>query len=105
MPEAGTLYAVGEWKVKDGREREFTQAWLEFALWTAKHVRGAGVGRLLQDANDPTRFISFGPWSGLEAARTWREPPEFKAFFLKAREMCQTISPQTLNEVASTQAD
>ncbi len=105
MSETETLYTLGVWKVHPGNEIAFIQAWREFALWTAQHVPGAGVGRLLQDANEPTRFISFGPWAGLEAARTWRELPEFKAFFVRAREMCQEITPQTLHEVASTQGD
>jgi quinol monooxygenase YgiN len=102
MSTTGTLYTVGTWKVIAGKEGAFIEAWREFALWTAQHVPGTGVGRLLQDASDPTRFMSFGSWEDVDAAQHWRQLPEFKAFFVKARGMCEDIVPQTLLEVATT---
>jgi heme-degrading monooxygenase HmoA len=70
-------YTIGMWKAKAGEEREFVEAWREFAAW-ASTMPGAGTLRLTRDANDPSRFISFAPWEGIEAIHAWKGPDEFK---------------------------
>ncbi len=96
----GQLYSLGVWHVKQGRERNFIGAWSDFAGWTARNQPGAIEGSLLQDLEDPRRFVSFGPWEDIESIRAWRERPEFKGFFAKAKELCERIEPQTLRLVA-----
>jgi heme-degrading monooxygenase HmoA len=55
------IYTVGMWKAKAGEEREFIEAWREFAAWGST-MPGVGTLRLTRDANDPSRFLSFAPW-------------------------------------------
>jgi quinol monooxygenase YgiN len=58
----GTLYTSGSWRVKPGKEDEFVAAWQELASWTAAEMPGAMWATLIRDQDDPSRFLSFGPW-------------------------------------------
>jgi heme-degrading monooxygenase HmoA len=100
MTDETVVYALALWKVKPGSEAAFIAAWQEFAVWTARSIAGAGAGHLVQDINEPARMISFGPWPSLDRIDEWRQRPEFKAFFGRARELCEAIEPHTLKEVA-----
>lgn len=62
---------------------------------------GAISGTLLQDTQNPQRFISFGPWKDKESIETWRQTPEFQAFIKKARVLCEEIQPNILQSVAT----
>jgi heme-degrading monooxygenase HmoA len=70
-------YTVGMWKAKAGEEREFIEAWREFAAWGST-MPGVGTLRLTRDANDPSRFLSFAPWESIEAIHAWKSSDEFK---------------------------
>ncbi len=103
MSNASQLYTLGTWTVKPGNERVFIAEWETFARWTAKNLAGAGMAYLLQDAERPEQFISFGPWESAEHVRLWRERPEFRAFAVKVRELCSDFQPHTLSVVASSE--
>jgi heme-degrading monooxygenase HmoA len=45
--------------------------------------------RLIQDSNDPRRFLSFGAWADGESVQTWRSSPEFSERLGKCRELCE----------------
>ncbi len=100
MKIAGGPFTLGFWSVKEGKEAAFVAEWTAFAEWTARHQGGAGTGYLLQDPERPREFISFGPWKDTDAINQWRERPEFKAFAVKARELCDEFRPRTLALVA-----
>ncbi len=100
MDTTGIIYALALWSVKPGKEAEFIRAWEAFAQWTGEHQPGAGDGWLLQDLEHPNRFLSFGPWDSLDSIKEWRGKPEFRAFFEKARQLCEEIQPRTLKLVA-----
>jgi heme-degrading monooxygenase HmoA len=70
-------YTTGMWSAKAGEEREFVQAWQEFASW-ASGMPGVGTLRLTRDVTEPSRFLSFAPWESLEAIHSWKASPEFK---------------------------
>lgn len=93
------LYTCGSWTVKPGMEQNFIGAWQEFADWTSDNQAGAGAGILLQNEEDPQKFISFGPWDKLENITDWRSKQEFQDFLSKARELCEEMKPQTMNVV------
>ena len=99
MTEIGLLYTVGLWKVKKGNEKDFLEVWQQFALWTEKNHQGAGLGRLLQDIDQPDKFISFGSWDSEMQIGEWRSKPEFKAFIQNARELCEDLEPGTFRVV------
>jgi len=102
MSTSNQLYTHGTWKTKVGNERAFIAEWQEFARWTAQHQQGVGTAYLLQDPDHPQQFISFGPWDDGEAIKAWRELPEFKAFVLKVRDLCEEFQPRTLIVAASS---
>lgn len=92
---------MGIWSVKPGKGKEFVSLWNGFAKWTAKSQKAAGRGVLLQDADNPLRFVSFGSWKDEKGIAAWRSRPEFREFLEKARALCDEIKPGKLEEVAS----
>jgi heme-degrading monooxygenase HmoA len=89
-------YTFGVWIVKPGREDDFVAGWREMAEWTAANVPGAGIGRLLQDEDQPTRFISIGPWDDKDAIAVWRSQLGFQERVGRLREMLETFTPANL---------
>lgn len=59
------VYTVGIWTVKARREAQFVAAWRAMAEATVLEILGAH-GTLLRNAEESSRFISFGPWASLE---------------------------------------
>ena len=100
MDEANQRFSVGIWLVKSGRENDFITAWGDFAKRTFNNKSlGAGEVYLLQDLQQPRRFISSGPWDNIQKIEAWRQLPEFKEFFARAREMCDEITPLTMKPI------
>lgn len=96
----GQVYTMGLWSVKPGNEAALIAAWEKFAKWSAENQPGAMEAVLLQDLEQPRRFVSIGPWEDAEKVRAWRQRPEFQAFFSRAKELCEEIQPRTLKPVA-----
>jgi heme-degrading monooxygenase HmoA len=97
--EMEVLYTLGIWTTLPGKEEEFMKAWKEFAKWTQIHLHGSGTAQLLQDVDQPQRFISLGPWDNRESIQEWRASPEFKNAVLTFRQLCTEIKPMTMQEV------
>lgn len=95
----GTIYSVGFWTVKAGKEEAFLKTWTDFANWTLNNQKGSLNVVMLQDSEQKNRFISFGPWENLESIQEWRQRPEFKAAFLKLKDLCDEIKPNTMKSV------
>ncbi len=94
------VYTFGLWYTKPGKEAKFVAAWESFARWTSKHQTGmAGEARLLQDIDQPRRLVSIGGWTDNQRVQAWRESPEFRAFFAKAKELCEETQPHMLRPV------
>ncbi len=96
-------YTLGKWIAKAGCEEAFIAEWTSLAKWTAMNQGGAGIGYLLQDPQQPQYFISFGAWQTVEAIKEWRDRSEFKAFVVKAKELCEDFQPHLLTLVASSE--
>jgi heme-degrading monooxygenase HmoA len=64
------VYTSGRWKVTTGNESEFINTWTELATHTKTDFPGA-TAMLLQDRDDPTVFLSFGPWESVEQIEEW----------------------------------
>ncbi len=99
MEEVNQPFSVGIWLVKSGREAEFIAAGGSFA----KHIFDSSLGApevyLLQDIQQPRRFISCGPWESIQKIDAWRQLPEFKEFFARAKELCDEITPMTMKPI------
>jgi len=96
----GTLYTLGIWETKVGKEAEFIETWQSFAEWTSQNQPGASIGKLLQNEETPQRFVSFGPWEDAESIAEWRNQPQFKEFAAKVRDLCVDFEPQNMILVA-----
>ena len=97
----GQAYSQTEWVVKEGHEEEFVQLWLEFVDWSsAQGLRAKAL--LLRDIDDPLRFISFGPWEGVDAIRSWRALPGFQERVASLHRVVDQIEPHALEVVAES---
>jgi heme-degrading monooxygenase HmoA len=102
MPRVGQPYSSGHWTVKDGKEQEFIAAWLEFVGWAMESQGGVFEPPvLLQDADDPHRFQSFGAWADEKARAAWRSDPEFKPRIGKCVALCDDFKPHDMTAVAT----
>ena len=97
------IQTVGIWTIKPGQEAAFIGAWSDFAQWMTKNTPGLGKGYLLQDAQNPSRFISTGAWDSVQAVQMWRESEAFQGFVGKAMPLCDDFQPGLLNVVATSE--
>lgn len=81
--------ASGNWVVSRGREKEFIERWIEFLEWTRAHAHGLQSAQLIQEADEPSHFISFAGWESAEAMKTWRSLPEFSTKLSACRDLCE----------------
>jgi heme-degrading monooxygenase HmoA len=94
-----THYTHTTWHVKEGNEEEFVRRWGEWAEWSRRQglVEDA---LLLRDAEDPQRFVSFGPWEGVVAIAGWRALPGYQERVDRLRRVVDGFQPRTLEVVA-----
>jgi quinol monooxygenase YgiN len=95
-------YTFGIWTVKPGKESEFTKLWSAFAESTVVSNGEIGKAHLLQDIDNPSKFITFGAWDSLDTVLKWRESPGFKSFAENARKLCDEFQPRNLKEIYAT---
>ncbi len=67
------VYTHATWRVRPGREAAFEAAWIRLGNAFAALDRPPGHGTLLRRRDDPSRFVSFGPWPDAEAVAAMRE--------------------------------
>jgi len=89
-------YTYGVWIVKPGREEDFVAGWRELAEWTSANAPGAGRCRLLQDEDQPLRFISIGSWDDKGAIAASRSQLGFQERVGKLRALLETYTPANL---------
>ena len=94
----------GVYATKVGQEQAFREAWTAFADWTVHQQPGAGEAWLLQDTQQPQRFISFAPWESTDAVNAWRSRPEFGAFAARVQELCAEFQGNSLRLAAHVTA-
>ena len=67
-----SVFALGIWTVKDGREDAFVEAWLQVGQ-RLKDDFPERTATLLHDREQPNRFISFGRSDSLEVLEKRRD--------------------------------
>ena len=92
-------YSHSTWRVKPGLEDEFVRRWEELADWSALQGLKARA-KLLRDTDDPSRFVSFGPWESVSAIRGWRGAPGFHERVARLQEVVEGFEPRTLELVS-----
>jgi heme-degrading monooxygenase HmoA len=92
-------YTHSNWRVKPGLEDEFVRRWEDLAHWSA--LQGlTSRAKLLRDIDEPSRFVSFGPWESMESVRRWRAAPGFHERVARLQEVLDDFEPRTLKLVS-----
>ena len=91
-------YTSTTWIVKEGNEQEFVRRWNEFAQWSAEQGLRASA-MLLRDVDEPTRFVSFGPWESLQVIGQWRSLPGFHERVARLNDVLESFEARTLELV------
>jgi heme-degrading monooxygenase HmoA len=95
-----SVYTLGIWLVKPGREDDFVRAWQQLATRTQQDIPGV-KGVLMRDRDVRNRFISTGPWESPEQVELWRASPAFTESYAAMREMLEHFEPHTLDEAVT----
>lgn len=88
-----SIYTIGVWTVKPGREDDFVAGWRALAQWTLDEDLGGTHATLVRDHENPRRFVSFGPWGSVEAIERWRAHPGFGRHFAALQETIESFEP------------
>ena len=94
------VYTSGRWKVTPGHEDDFVKAWKDLATRT-KEDFPESTATLLRDRDDPTLFISFGPWESIEQIEQWRASGTFQTGVGKIRSLLAEFTAHTMDPVVS----
>jgi heme-degrading monooxygenase HmoA len=92
MSKVGQPFTCGIWTVRDGSEEEFVRRWTALVN-SAQALPGAESFTLIQDRQDPHRFISFGAWDDWTTADGWRASEPFTSAMSACRELCEDFRP------------
>lgn len=93
-------YTLGVWRVRQGRESEFIEAWKAVGTAFLQLPNPPGPGTLIQSESDPALFYSFGPWKRLEDIQAMREDAQSQAALQKLISLCTEAAPGTYRLVA-----
>ena len=93
MDDSGTAYTLAMWRVKEGCEEEFMEAWSgELAEFFLSLPNPPGTGTLIRNVDDPHLFYSFGPWKSLDDVRQMRSHPRTQEVMGNLRNLCEEVS-------------
>lgn len=98
---AETVYTLGVWRVREGKEGEFIEAWQRLGrLFAQLPLPPGGKGTLVQSLSDPLLFYSFGAWSSMEAIQAMRQDPKAQEGIKRVAELCTEATPGSFRVVA-----
>ncbi|MCZ7526343.1 MAG: antibiotic biosynthesis monooxygenase [Acidimicrobiia bacterium] len=99
MPDE--IYTLGVWRVKDGKQSEFVEAWKGLGRYFGSLPRPPGQGTLLQSLDEPQQFYSFGPWRTLDDIQEMRSRRDTPTEIAKLMDLCDEGRPGTFRVVAT----
>jgi hypothetical protein len=95
------IYTLGVWRVRDGRQGDFVEAWKSLGRVFRDLPHPPGEGTLVQSLDDPRQFYSFGPWRALHDVREMRTDPEARKGIGRLMELCEEGRPGAFRVVAT----
>lgn len=98
---ADEVYTLGVWRVKEGLEREFVEAWKGLGVYFRSLAHPPGRGTLLQSLDDPQQFYSFGPWGSLDDIQEMRSHPDAPKEIGKLMDLCEEGRPGAFRVAAT----
>jgi len=102
MEKIGQPIRLGMWTVKHDKIQEFIKAWQSSADWIAHNLPDDGEGVLVQDAENPNKFISFAFSANPDQAQEVISRSEYQELFSTVRTLCDSIQPQKMQVVGYT---
>jgi heme-degrading monooxygenase HmoA len=98
------FYTHALWRVQEGREAEFIEAWCAMGDLFSGLTSATGQGLLIQSITDPTLFYSFGPWDSLEEIQAMRANPTAQEAMRRVMSVCIEATPGAYRVVAQVGA-
>jgi hypothetical protein len=95
------VYTLGAWRVKDGKQSEFVEAWKALGGYFRGLPHPPSEGTLLQSVDDERLFYSFGPWHTLDDIQEMRGRPETPGEIAKLMDLCDDGRPGAFRVVAT----
>lgn len=99
MPDE--VYTLGVWRVREGKENEFVEAWKGLGSFFRSLPHPPGIGTLLQSLEDPQQFYSFGPWAALDDIQAMRDHPDASMEIGKLMDLCEEGRPGAFRVAAT----
>lgn len=96
----GDYYTLGNWRVEQGREAEFVDAWKAVGIAFSRLPNPPGPGILVRSESDSALFYSFGPWKRLEDIQAMRGDAQSHAALQKLISLCTEATPGAFRVVA-----
>lgn len=95
------VYTHPTWRVRPGREEAFEAAWVRLGeVFDALDRPPVGAGTLLRRHDDPSAFVSFGPWPGPDAVAAMREDAAAQEAMRALMDECLEARPAAYDVVA-----
>jgi heme-degrading monooxygenase HmoA len=102
VEDVGDAYTLAIWRVKEGKEEEFVEAWKgDLADFFLNLPNPPGTGTLIRSVEDPQLFYSFGPWRSLEDIQQMRSDPRTTEMIGKLAALCEEAKPGAFRVVAT----
>jgi heme-degrading monooxygenase HmoA len=98
---ADEVYTLGVWRVKEGKQTEFVEAWGALGVHFRSLAHPPGAGTLLQSVDDPQQFYSFGPWRSLDDIQATRNHPDSPQAIGKLMDLCEEGRPGAFRVAAT----
>jgi hypothetical protein len=93
MEDRDGAYTLATWRVKEGYEEEFVEAWSgELADFFLSLPNPPDSGTLIRSVDEPRLFYSFGPWKSLDDVRQMRSHPRTQEIMGKLRDLCEEVN-------------
>ena len=99
--EGDTAYTLALWRVKEGREEEFVEAWKGLYDYFLDLPNPPGTGALVRSVEDPGLSYAFGPWRSIEDIRRMRSDPRTPEMIGKLAALCEEVKPGTFQLVVT----
>jgi hypothetical protein len=96
-------YRAGVWIVKPGKVQEFMKAWKTQGEWLIENHPNVWNGEavLLQDTENPSKFLSFA-WSATpEKTEELLAGEETQSFMADIQKLCEEIQPHRMRLAVS----
>ena len=102
MEDPSEAYTLAMWRVREGEEEEFVEAWKDdLGEFFSSLPNPRGTGTLIRSVDDPQLFYSFGPWRSLEDIQRMRSNPRTPEMIVKLVSLCDEAKPGSFRVVAT----